>query len=444
MRARTFALSLSVAVPLWPDLALAADDTFAQALDRGWLWAYLFSFGFGFLTSLTPCVYPMIPIVVGVFGARDEAVTRRRAFLLATSYVLGLGVLYAVLGVTFALIGKQSGSVLANPWVVVPVVGIYLALAASMFGAFDINLPSGLQQRLARVGGRGVFGAFGMGLVGGLTAAPCTGPFLAGMLGFVASTRDVLVGSTLLFSYAVGMGVLFWVIAIFTVSLPRSGRWMEAVKSVGGIALLAVAIHFLKPIVPAIAHWSRPDLTFLLGAVGLIGAGVLLGAVHLSFRSGWRARARKTLGLVLAVVGITFVVNWALTPDRVLAWRDDESAAFAEARATGKRVMIDFAADWCLPCKELEQTFGAEGVFEAIQAGYIPLKFDVSAGSEADVERQSRYGTATLPAVIFLAADGRELLRLDRAVRPDEFQQFLRRVDAAARGALRQRPPPSL
>ncbi len=127
MRIRGLALVVAVAVLTWPGLALAADDGFAQALDKGWFWAYLFSFGFGFLTSLTPCVYPMIPIVVGVFGARDEAVTRRRAFLLATSYVAGLGLLYAVLGVTFAFIGKQSGAVLANPWVVVPLVGIYLA-----------------------------------------------------------------------------------------------------------------------------------------------------------------------------------------------------------------------------------------------------------------------------------------------------------------------------
>jgi thioredoxin:protein disulfide reductase len=162
-------------------------------------------------------------------------------------------VMYAVLGVIFALIGKQFGAILGNPYVVVPLVVFYAAFAASMFGAFELNLPASWQARLSQVGGRGYGGAFGMGLVGGLTAAPCTGPFLAGILGFVAATRNVPVGSTLLFTYALGMGILFWLIAAFAVSLPKGGRWMEWAKSIGGIALLTVGVFFLRGIIPALA-----------------------------------------------------------------------------------------------------------------------------------------------------------------------------------------------
>src|SRR5688500_17280634 len=215
LRILTAALAAIALIAVLPELVHAAEpaspppdcaDTGSTSFDayraRGWIWAFLAAFGFGFLTSLTPCVYPMIPIVLGVFGARDESSTRRKAFLLASSYIVGMGVMYSALGVVFALLGRQFGTILADPWVVIPICLLYLALATSMFGAFELRLPSSLQNRLNQVGGRGYGGAFAMGLVGGLTAAPCTGPFLAGILGFVAQTRNVPIGFSLLFAYA--------------------------------------------------------------------------------------------------------------------------------------------------------------------------------------------------------------------------------------------------
>ncbi len=353
MSKRSLSLAVLLVTLLLPALALAADGTggaFEEQLAKGWVWAHLAAFGFGFLTSLTPCVYPMIPIVVGVFGARDEDVTRQRAFALATLYVLGMGVMYAALGVVFGLIGKQFGSILSNPWVVIPVVGLYIALAASMFGAFELNLPASWQSKLNQVGGKGHGGAFAMGMVGGLTAAPCTGPFLIGILGYVAATRNVAAGGSLLFVYALGMGVLFWVVGAFAASLPKSGRWMESVKSFGGIALLGVSLFFLRPIVPALAEIGGPDTLSLIVAVGLIAAGVLLGAIHLSFHDAWAVRVRKGIGVVATVAGIAVGLNWVLVVK--LPWVYDETAAFAQAKAEGKGVMIDFAADWCLPCAE--------------------------------------------------------------------------------------------
>ncbi len=407
------------------DLAGATDTDWAEVQSQGWLWMYLGAFGFGFLTSLTPCVYPMIPIVVGVFGARDDYVTRRKAFALATAYVLGMGVTYSVLGVVFAMLGKQFGTILANPWVVLPIVGIYLALAASMFGAFELNLPMGLQQRLNQVGGKGYGGAFGMGLVGGLTAAPCTGPFLAGILGFVATTGNIFAGSSLLFVYALGMGVLFWVIAAFTISLPRSGRWMEWIKSVGGIALLAVSLYFLRPLVPALAELGDASMAFLIASVAIAVIGFAIGAVHLSFHSSWPVRVRKALGVMFAVVGITGAVNWALTPDQHLPWVYDEDTAFAQARAEGKGVMIDFAADWCTPCAELEITFADSTVFDEIRDNYVPLKFDVTQGTDEDEAKQEKWNAETLPAVIFVDAEGNELGRVSKYLAPEPFLQVI-------------------
>jgi thiol:disulfide interchange protein DsbD len=184
--------------------------------------AFLFAFTAGFLTSLTPCVYPMIPITISVFGGH-RGVPRAHAVALATLYVAGIATMFGTLGTSFALLGRAFGTFLANPWVVVPLALFFFAMAASMFGAFDLALPSGLQQRLARVGGRGFLGAFLMGLVGGLIAAPCTGPPLAGILAYVATTRDALRGFLLLATYAAGIGVPFWAIAGFSLHLPRSG-----------------------------------------------------------------------------------------------------------------------------------------------------------------------------------------------------------------------------
>ncbi|HEY6033207.1 MAG TPA: cytochrome c biogenesis protein CcdA, partial [Kofleriaceae bacterium] len=181
------------------------DCGFTDYQSKGWGPMVLAAFGFGFLTSLTPCVYPMIPITLAIFGARGKDVPRRRAILLAAAYVNGMCLTYTILGVTFATIGKAGdfGTQLASPYVVFPLVALFLALAASMFGAFDLNLPSGIQAKLNQVGGRGFGGAFAMGLVGGLIAAPCTGPFLAGLLASVSTTGNVALGASLLFTYAI-------------------------------------------------------------------------------------------------------------------------------------------------------------------------------------------------------------------------------------------------
>lgn len=409
----------TLVVVLLPTLAFADEGSeFAKTLEKGYLWAYLASFGTGLLTSLTPCVYPMIPITVAIFGSKDEDTSRKKAFGLATSYVFGMGFLFAALGTGFALAGGQAGSLLANPAVIVPLALLLIALSASLFGAFEIRLPYAVQNRLNTVGGKGYGGAFGMGLVGGLVAAPCTGPFLAGMLIWVASTGSPFIGATMLFTYACGVGVLFWVLAVTSMSIPKSGAWMDGIKSFGGIGLLGVAIHFLRPVWPLIDSLSDSaikalgsPMNLLFVGVGVAIAGIAMGSIHLSFHGSPVAKLRKATAVVLTVFGLSAGVSGYLAPESKLAWRTEEKVAFADAAKEQKGVMIDFGATWCAPCKIIEKVMGEPGVNRAVSNDFVPLKFDVSKSSAADRALQKRFDASSLPAVLFLDADGNELLR---------------------------------
>ncbi len=413
----------------WPWLALgllaalpAHGADFAEAAARGTAQAFLFALTAGFLTSLTPCVYPMIPITVSIFGARATS-SRARAFLLATAYVAGIAVMFGALGTTFALLGKAFGTFLANPWVVVPLALFFFAMATSMFGAFDLALPAPLQERLSRVGGRGFLGAFLMGLVGGLIAAPCTGPPLAGILAYVATTRDAFLGFLLLATYAAGIGVPFWAIAGFSMQLPRSGPWMNTVKSLFGVALLVAGLYFLRPVVPALARVGGASGLALGAAVAAVVAGIALGGVHLSFTAGAARAVRKAVGVVLVVAGCLGLINHLLTPAVHVAWLRSEPEAVAAAREARKPLLVDFTADWCLPCQEMDvKVFGRAEVASALD-GFVRLRVDLTREDDDPSldPLKERYRVETLPAVRFATADGRILAEINQLVSWREF-----------------------
>ncbi len=424
---RTLRILLPLAVVLLvPALAWAAPSEFETLRAKGLLVALLGVFAAGFLTSLTPCVYPMITITVGIFGAR-EATSRWRAFGLATMYVLGMVVMYSALGVVFALSGKISGagSILANPAVVIPIVILYAVLAASMFGAFELNLPPSLQAKLSGVGGKGTMGAFLMGLVGGLTAAPCTGPMLAGLLAFIATTRSVALGAGFMATYAVGMGVLFWLIATFAVSLPKSGMWMEIVKALGGLALLVVGFYFLRPIVPALARMTSTSTVFLGAGVAVAIVGFVSFAIYLRRQKLFF----KVAGIALVLGGAAMVMNWTLTPRKPLPWRTDRVAALDEARASGMPALVDFSATWCEPCLKFEtEIFADPAVHAELTSRYMPVKFDVTADTDEDNLHKETWNAGALPTVILVGPDGGERHRFNKIPTVDEFLTAVRAV----------------
>ncbi|MCB9705731.1 MAG: thioredoxin family protein [Myxococcales bacterium] len=364
-------------------LSLLASPS-APLLEAGGLGPYLMAFGQGVLVDLTPCVYPLIPITVAVFGAKG--VSKPRALLLASAYVLGMAALYTSLGVLVALTGGQFGAWLGSPVVVLPITALLLALAASMFGAFDIQLPSSLQTRLNTVGGAGPLGAFLMGLVSGFISAPCTGPVLLSLLAYIAKSaaegRSVAYGGSLLFVYALGMGSLFFVVALGA-SLFRPGRWMEYVKSFFGIGLLVMALWFLAPLIPSLRDFILDPAWGLYAGVGLALTGVALGAIHLSFYGGAGEKLRKAIAIAVVVVGAQLVLNNILHVD-LGEWRKIETladfeAVVAEAEAAERPYLIDFGAEWCTPCKEMEvQTFAHEGVKGELESRFFRLKIDVT------------------------------------------------------------------
>jgi thiol:disulfide interchange protein DsbD len=389
-------------------LALAAPD-FAG----GGVATYAWAFGQGVLVDLTPCVYPLIPITVAVFGAKG--VSRGRALFLASAYVLGMAVLYTSLGVAVALSGAAFGAWLGNPWVVYPIVAMLLALSASMFGAFDIQLPTSMQNRLNAVGGTGPTGAFLMGLVSGLLSAPCTGPVLFSLLAVIASSSaeggGVLYGGSLLFAYALGMGTLFFAVALGA-SLFRPGAWMENIKSFFGVAMLVMAAWFLRPVHPQLAGFILDPGWGMWAAAGLIAVGVAAGAVHLSFKASGGEAARKGVGVALAAVGGVIALNNVLYVPPMdweqIATIDDMTASIARAEEAGKPIVIDFAATWCVPCGEMEvQTFHHDTVEPRLAKDFHLIKVDVTDPTDDQDKIKAAFHSGTLPSVLVYSADAK-------------------------------------
>jgi len=429
---------LAVLPSVWmPSVARAdfLDDVSTQFTDALSSGNYLLAFGLiylvGLLTALTPCVYPMIAITVSVFGAR-EAKSKAEAAMLSTVFVLGIATPFVPLGIFVGLTGGAFGSWLALPIVNIAFAILFVALAASMFGAYELNLPPALQNKLADVGGIGFKGAFALGFVCAFIAAPCTGPALVGLLTYIGQSRDVVLGGAGMFMYAIGLGTLFWVVGTFAVGLPKSGRWMESIKSIFGVVMCVMALYYLRNVFPGLMDLFTRDSVLLGVAIALVVASIALGAIHLDFKEGTTAeRIRKGIGVVGATAGGFLLVVWLILPPpgAHIEWREDFDSALAEARSSGTPFIVDFGASWCGACGELDrETFTDPRVVREGER-FIAVHVDLSQRTPEEDALLASYDQRGLPLVVFHGSSGDEEHRVTQFIEPDEMLELMREVD---------------
>ncbi|HSN98703.1 MAG TPA: cytochrome c biogenesis protein CcdA [Candidatus Nanopelagicales bacterium] len=440
-----FAATLVLACLIWPGLAGAQEkDLFTRSLEYGPFAAGGGAFLGGLLACLTPCVYPMIAITVSIFGAR-EAKSRRQAMLLSTSFVLGIVVLFTTMLVVAALTGGVFGAVLANRWVLVGISVVFVALSLSMFGAFDLTLPDSVMQRLSGVGGIGYGGAFMLGLVSGLVAAPCTGPVLTAILLWIAQTKNIALGAIVGTMFSLGLGLPFWIVGTFAVSLPKGGKWMVGVKSLFGVAILVFALKNVVPGFPVLGAFAQPTAQFLGITAGVALIGLLLGAVHLSWDDGGAlVKARKGLGIALTVVGgFLFWVSYELPREvpvasaapgeeakKLLSWLHEEKAAVEQAKSEKRPLMVDFTADWCAACKRMmKETFSDPRVM-AKAGHFVAVKIDATDDEDPQVDAvKGKYKVVGLPTVVLYDSTGAERKRFNDFVGPEAFLAAIDGID---------------
>ncbi|RYU59950.1 protein-disulfide reductase DsbD [Methylolobus aquaticus] len=446
-------------IPAAREPAVAEHDRIAQALKDRSLGATMLSFlGFGLLLAFTPCIFPMIPILSGIIVGHGATITTGRAFALSLAYVLASAAAYTVFGVLAGLFGSNLQAAFQAPWVIVAFSALFVLLACSMFGFFTLHLPVALQSRIAALSSRQkhgtLLGAAIMGALSALVVGPCVAAPLAGALIYIGQTGDAWMGGAALFSLGIGMGVpLLLLGASAGTLLPRAGVWMNGVKAVFGVGLLAVAVWLLERVIPAPAAMTLWSMLLIIPAIYLRALDPLPAAV-----SGWH-RLWKGVGVVMLVYGVLMLLGVAadnhdpLQPLRGLLAQSarQESAArvsfvrvrdgadldarLAEARARGQWVMLDYYADWCISCQEMERNTFADARVAEVLAGLLPLQADVTANGPADQALLQRFGLVGPPATLFFGPDGREhaTRRIIGYLGPEEFLKHVREAFTDAR-----------
>jgi thiol:disulfide interchange protein DsbD len=438
-----------------PVAAPSSDSQFKRALD-GSLWLV---FGVFFIAGLglafTPCVFPMIPILSGIIAGAGENISTRRAIVLSVVYILANAVIFTIAGVIAGLAGQNLQAAFQTPWVLWSFAGLFVLLALSMFGFYELQLPGSWQSKIANVSnkqhGGSLWGVAIMGALSALIVGPCVTPPLAVAVLYIAQKHDAVLGGFALFALALGMGApLIAFGAGAGKLLPRAGAWMDAVKAVFGVIFLALAIWMLSRILD-------PVWVMLLSGLLAIACAVYLGALErlADGASGWK-KLWKALGVVLLIAGAAELIGAAagsndlLQPLRGigngsatsataegLSFRrvksvEDVLQALSAAKAAHQPVMLDFYADWCVSCKEMEKfTFTDARVKQAL-AGFVLLQADVTANDDIDKALMKHFDIVAPPDTVFYDADGKQRPDL-QLIGQEDADRFVERINAVHR-----------
>lgn len=431
-----------------PEPFVAEQDHLAGLLSNGNLiWTLLSFLGLGLLLAFTPCVLPMIPILSGIIVGRGQSISAWRGFSLSFVYVIAMALAYTVFGVLAGLFGANLQAALQSPWVLTPFAAVFVLLACSMFGLYTLQMPNSMQSRLNQVGqGGGLAGAALMGFVSALIVGPCLAPPLAGALLYIGSSGDAVLGGAALFALGLGMGVPL--IVLGTVgggALPKAGPWMDQIKVLFGVILLGVAIWLLTRILPGPA-------VLALWAVLLAGYGVYLGALEPAGNGAARlAKAAGVLGLVYAVILLVGAAMGAANPLQPLqalsagttpvqassenSFRRvkglaDLNAALETAKAQGRPVVVDFYADWCVECVQMEHTVFNTAQVRAALEPVVALQVDVTKYNAADRKLLKSLNVLGPPTLLFFSKTGaeRKNFRLVGAVSAQDFVAHLQKA----------------
>lgn len=415
--------------PTGTDAAIAVsaeENRAAEILQKGLGYALGAFFLIGLALNLTPCVYPIIPITVSYFGGQ-KARSRSASLISALAYLLGIALSFALLGLVSSLAGQQWGFLFQSPWFVVSIAAIIILMAASMFGAFEISVPTFLLNKFGS-SREGLIGSLVMGLTVGIIIAPCAAGIIIGLVSLVARMGLVFRGGLLFFAMGLGLGLPYLILATFSGllnRLPQSGEWMIWVKKVFGFLLLGVAFYFLAPQLERLSN----KFAFLSGLTGVVG-GLLLGFLDHSGGSKGFSVFKKIVGVLLLVLGLTWM-NSAFTEKTVsLPWNHYSGQSMEQILSSGKPVFMDFYADWCAPCKQLDrETFSDKRVADKADQFYF-LKVDCTKPDAATRAFMELYQVNGMPTLVFLTPGGKEIESL-REIGFMDADKFLSSMDQA-------------
>ncbi len=416
-------------------------------------WGYIIALGLAFITGLllsfSPCTYPMIPITVSVFAGQDRSVGR--GFFLALFYVGSMAFVYGIMGLVVSLVGGVFGAWLASPAVVIGIAIVFVVFSLSMFGLFELNVPNSIRQKLGSTKSEGgIVGSIILGIVAALVVSPCVGPFVAGILLYIATYGSPVFGFLVLFIFALGLGTLYLIIGTFSSAiskLPKAGMWMEQVKKFFGFVLLLMALYFTRTIIPA-------DTLALLTGLLLLAFSIFGGGFdRLKDEDGFFPRLKKFLGILAFIAGIYLLIGYLFAQGLIwepasqwlpsgsvsgtvekhslIDWTTDLESGLAQAKASGQPVLIDTWATWCANCRVLEKkTFNNPAVAaEAKRFAALKIQLEKTDSPETK-DFMKRFGlrSYSLPTTLLLDSQGNVKKVMQGVVEPEDMIAEMQRV----------------